>query len=103
MLQSVVTAIARNEMSTKIREASRARGRSDRSLAAATNMTPVTYNRKIQGVNYEFTTTELLAIAAELEMNPLDLLPSAFFTDASSNVAAVHLAPAPPVAVAPAA
>lgn len=100
MLQSVITAIARNEMAAKIREASRERGRTDNSMAAAVSITESTYNRKIQGVNYEFTPTELLAIAAELEMNPLDLLPSAFFVDAPSGATGTHLTPVPPVAVA---
>lgn len=92
MLQKVIAAIANDEMATKVRNATIERGRTDQSLAEATNITPSTYNRKIQGVNYEFTPTELLAIAAQLEMNPLDLLPSAFFSHAQSGA---DLAPSP--------
>lgn len=89
MLQSVAAAIANDEMAAKVRDAARAKGRTDKWLADAMNMAEPTFNRKIRGAKYEFTPTELMEVASLLDMSPIELLPAAFFDGARCNKCAL--------------
>ena len=51
--------------------------RSKASVALAVGIPATTFNRKING-HVEFTFSELLRIAEELDVNPSELIPSVF-------------------------
>ena len=69
--------IAAQEIADKVAATILRKNRSKSSVALAVGIPATTFTRKIGG-HAEFTFSELLRIAEELETSPSDLLPSVF-------------------------